>query len=215
MKCFMSRCIATMMLSWMIIALTSCGSMQHIESKGDSSALESVPWPQPAFSPTEKKQTSPGLSVVYFYKKIRHINEMPDSERMAEKGVPGEPIPMIDHQFGLGEVFGSGESKGVCVQMQGYLNFKNTGVYRIKANSNDGIQVFLDNQRILNDPDVHAARFTSTAEIEIMQPGHYAVLVRYFQRKGTATLEMYWKTPGSETFDIIPAMAYSHDSDPS
>jgi hypothetical protein len=137
---------------------------------------------------------------------------MPSSKWMKENGVPGEPIHMIDHQFGSGEVFGSGENQGVCVQMQGYLTFEKTGIYQIKANSNDGIQVFLDNKMILNDPDVHAARFTPAAEMEIRQPGHYAVLVRYFQRKGTATLEMYWKTPGSETFDIIPAMAYSHDS---
>jgi hypothetical protein len=204
-----------MMLSWIIVTLTGCGSMQHMGSGEASGALESVPWPRPAFSPPAKKQTSPGLSVVYFYKKIRHINEMPNSKQMAEKGVPGEPIHMIDHQFGSGEVFGSGERQGVCVQMQGYLNFTNTGVYRIKAKSNDGIQVFLDKKMILNDPDVHAERFTSAAEIEIREPGHYVVLVRYFQRKGTATLEMYWKTPGAETFDIIPAMAYSHDSDTS
>ena len=127
----------------------------------------------------------------------------------------GAPILIIAHQFGSGEVFGSGESREVCVQMRGYLNFKEPGIYLIKANSNDGIRVFLNNKMILNDPDQHADRFTSKAEIEIKQPGHYAVLVRYFQRKGKATLEMYWKTPGADKFDIIPAMAYSHDSNAS
>ena len=70
-----------------------------------------------------------------------------------ENGVPGEPIRMIAHQFGNGEVFGSGKSQLVCVQMQGYLNFEESGKYLIKANSNDGIRVFLDNKMILNDPD--------------------------------------------------------------
>ena len=211
----MLRCTALLMLFWMIIALTGCSGMKRIGGKGDPGVLESVSWPRPAFSQAEKKQTAPGLSVIYSSNKIRHIDEMPSRKWMAENGVPDEPIPMIAHQFGNGEVLGSGKSREVCVQMQGYLNFKETGIYLLKANSNDGIRVFLDNKMIINDPDVHAARFTPDAEIEIKQPGRYAVLVRYFQRKGKATLEMYWKTPGAERFDIIPAMAYSHNSNAS
>jgi len=208
----MPRCTVLLVLLWIIITLAGCGGAQNMGIDGESGSLEPVSWPQPAFSQTEKKQTSPGLSVIYYSKKIRYIDEMPDSNWMTTNGTPGEPIPMIAHKFGNGEVFGSGKSREICVQMQGYLNFMETGLYRIKANSNDGIHVFLDNKKILDDPDVHAARFTPEAEIEIRQPGQYAVLLRYFQRKGTATLEMYWKTPEAESFDIIPAMAYSHVS---
>jgi len=208
----MLKCTAMLVLFWIIIALIGCGGTQNLGKGGEADALEPVSWPRPAFLQAEKKQISPGLSVIYYSKKIRHINEMPASKWMKRNGYPGKPIRVIAHQFGNGEVFGSGKSREVCVQMQGYLNFKETGIYRIKANSNDGIRVFLDNKRILDDPNVHAARFTSEAEIEIKQPGRYAVLVRYFQRKGTAALEMYWKTPGTESFDIMPEVAYSHDS---
>jgi hypothetical protein len=208
----MLRCTVALVLFWMIIALTGCGGMKSIGGEEGSGVLEPISWPRPAFLQAEKKQTAPGLSVIYSSNKIRHISEMPSRKWMVKKGSPGEPIQVIAHQFGNGEVFGSGKSREVCVQMQGYLNFKETGIYLIKANSNDGIRVFLDNKRILNDPDVHAARFTPDAEIEIKQPGRYTILVRYFQRKGKATLEMYWKTPGTDRFDIIPAMAYSHDS---
>ena len=206
------RCTVMLVLLWIIITLTGCGGVQKMGIDGESGSLKPVSWPQPAFSQTEKKQTSPGFSVLYYSKKIRYIDEMPGNKWMTKNGYQGEPIPMIAHQFGNGEVFGSGKSREICVQMQGYLNFKESGVYLIKANSNDGIRVFLDNKRILDDPDVHAARFTPEAEIEIRQPGQYAVLVRYFQRKGKAALEMYWKTPEAESFDTIPAMVYSHDS---
>ena len=99
--------------------------------------------------------------------------------------------------------------------MRGYLNFKEPGIYLIKANSNDGIRVFLNNKMILNDPDQHADRFTSKAEIEIKQPGPLCRPGAVLSEKGKATLEMYWKTPGADKFDIIPAMAYSHDSNAS
>ena len=203
------------MLFWMMITWAGCGGMQHPGRDGDSNALETVSWPRPALLTATEQQTEPGLSVVYAACKIRHIDKMPGRKWMTEKGVPGEPIRIIANKFGNGEVFGSGKSQLVCVQMQGYLNFEETGNYLIKANSNDGIRVFLDNKMILNDPDVHAERFTPEAEIEIKQAGRYLILVRYFQRKGTATLEMYWKTPGADRFDIIPAKAYSHDNSPS
>ena len=212
MRYSMLRCTTSLMLFWMIITLTGCGSVQHPERDGDPNTLEAVSWPLPALLTAPEEQTTPGLSVVSANCKIRHIDEMPSRKWMAKKGLPGEPIRIIAHQFGNGEVFGSGKSRLVCIQMQGYLNFEESGKYLIKANSNDGIRVFLDNKMILNDPDGHADRFTSETEIDIKQPGRYLILVRYFQRKGTATLEMYWKTPGADKFDIIPAMAYSHDS---
>jgi len=197
---------AIWILLWVIIALNGCGTVQYMNMQGDSNAqkIEGMH--------SEKNQTAPGLSVVYTSNKIRHINEMPGSDWMIKNGTHGEPIRMIAHKFGSGEVFDSGKRRQVCVQMQGYLSFKKTGTYLIKANSNDGIRVFLDNKMILDDPVVHADRFTPPAEIEIKQPGPYPIMLRYFQRKGSATLEMHWKTPASDTFDFIPESAYSHDS---
>jgi hypothetical protein len=199
----------------MVTVLTGCGGVQGLGKDRDSNTPGVVSWPRPTFLSAAQQQTVPGLSVVYSANKIRHIDEMPSSKWMTKKGWPGEPIRIIAHNFGNGEVFGSGKSREVCVQMQGYLNFKESGIYLIKANSNDGLRVFLDSKMILNDPDVHAARFTPEAEVEIKQPGRYSILVRYFQRKGKAALEMYWKTPGTDRFDIIPAMAYSHDKNAS
>ncbi len=207
-----SRCLCAWLLFWGILALNGCHGFHRVGEESDLNATEPDAWPRPAFFLAGEPPTIPGLSVVHLSKKIRHIDEMPGVKWMAKNGLPGKPIQMIDHQFGNGDVFDSGKSHRVCVQIQGYVSFRESGRYQIKANSNDGIRVFLDNKMILNDPDIHADRFTPAAEIDIKQPGKYAVLVRYFQRKGSATLELYWKTPGAETFVIIPAMAYSHAS---
>ena len=94
--------------------------------------------------------------------------------------------------------------------MRGALKFTKSGDYRLKANSNDGIRIFLNDKIILDDPDVHGDRFTTQTQITIGKPGWYAVLVRYFQRKGTATLELYWQEPEAEKFVPVPAAAYGH-----
>jgi hypothetical protein len=42
------------------------------------------------------------------------------------------------------------------------------------------------------------------------EAGWTPIRLRYFQRKGTATLKLYWQPPGSEAFAVIPASAYAH-----
>ncbi len=172
------------MLFWMMITWAGCGGMQHPGRDGDSNALETVSWPRPALLTATEQQTEPGLSVVYAACKIRHIDKMPGRKWMTEKGVPGEPIRIIANKFGNGEVFGSGKSQLVCVQMQGYLNFEETGNYLIKANSNDGIRVFLDNKIILDDPVDHADRFTSDGRDRDQTSGPISHPGAVFSEKG-------------------------------
>jgi len=205
-------------IAWLAVLgfiFTAIGCSAVIETRGvDSKTASGDPtgsaWPAPLTPQPSDGSQEPGLSVWYYKKKIRHISSMPNSKKMAENGYRGKPIPYLAHRFGTREVFDSGESRGICVEMRGALKFAKIGDYRLKANSNDGIRIFLNDKMILDDPDVHSDRFTPQTIITIGEPGWYAVLVRYFQRKGTATLELYWQEPGAEEFVIVPAAAYGH-----
>ena len=44
----------------------------------------------------------------------------------------------------------------------------------------------------------------------IEEAGWYPMLIKYFQKKGTAALSLYWKPPGAAEFSVIPAEAYAH-----
>jgi hypothetical protein len=78
------------------------------------------------------------------------------------------------------------------------------------ALSNDGIRVEICSKMILTDPDVHSDRLSPQVLIDIPKPGWYPILVQYFQRKGTAAIELQWKLPGKAEFSVIPAEAYAH-----
>ncbi|MBW1982029.1 MAG: hypothetical protein JRJ12_12495, partial [Deltaproteobacteria bacterium] len=161
--------------------------------------------PQPAAESLEG-----GLTVLYFDGFFRHINELPTGAEALRHGRPGKSVSMIDHRFGSGEVFDSGRSRGVGVQMSGFINFPESGQYVFKARANDGVRVFIDSTRIINDPEVHAARFSRETLLEVPAAGWYPLLIQYFQRKGTAMLELYWRKPGKDKFSIMPAEAYAH-----
>ncbi|WP_373501942.1 PA14 domain-containing protein [Desulfococcus sp.] len=154
---------------------------------------------------------SPGLRVLYFYGKYRSVHELPDGDAaLLEKGRPGEPIPVIDHQFGQDEVFGSGRNLGVGVQMKGYILLEKPGRYEFQALSNDGVEVKIDGQKVVSDPGVHSDRLSDIGGVTVEKPGWHPLMVKYFQRKGTAALKFYWKAPGKDGFEVVPAKAYGH-----
>lgn len=158
----------------------------------------------------------PGLRVLYFDGMFRNVRQIPDGDRaILEKGRPGAPILVIDHQFGENEVFDSGRNRGVGVQMKGYLLLDQMGLYQFQALSNDGVEVFIDGISILIDPDVHSDRLSNVETLAVQQTGWHVLMVKYFQRKGSAALTLYWKPPGKDTLEVIPARAYAHLPDDS
>jgi hypothetical protein len=154
---------------------------------------------------------APGLRVLYFNGMFRNVRQIPDGDRaILEKGRPGAPILTIDNQFGENEVFDSGRSRGVGVQMKGYLLLDQNGRYEFQALSNDGVEIIIDGNGILIDPDVHSDRLSSVGTLFVQETGWHSLMVKYFQRKGSAVLKLYWKTPGKDAFEVIPSMAYGH-----
>ena len=163
--------------------------------------------------PTDISQASlsPGLNVVY-YKKFfkRNLRHLPKGPSEKYPSFKGKPITEINHQFGKDNVFGSGESRGIGLRMTGYLNLAQAGVYEFQALSNDGLIVKLGEQVVLSDPDQHSDRLSNIGRITVKNAGWYPVIVEYFQRKGTAALKLFWKTPGNGEFSPVSSKAYGH-----
>jgi len=167
---------------------------------------------RPERAAIEAASIKPGLAVFYIEGFYRHINEMPTGERAFKEGKPGSPIPYLNHRFGNGPVYDSGLGRGVGVQMNGFIRFPSPGRYLLKAKSNDGIRIFVDEKMIIDDPLVHLAgdRFSREAPVEIGAAGWCSFFLQFFQRKGTSMLELYWQPPGQTGFSIVPAEAFGH-----
>lgn len=152
-----------------------------------------------------------GLSVVYyleFYE--RHLDQIPQNGSASFIRKTGKPIFELNHQFGKDEVFNTGTNRGVAMRMQGYLVIKEKGLYQFQALSNDGVNVTIGGKMVIADPEQHSDRLSNIGHVTFDKKGHYPLLVEYFQRKGTAALKLFWKTPGSEKFIPIPSTAYVH-----
>lgn len=153
----------------------------------------------------------PGLIATYdyLYGNIRHLDEVP-WEDITGSGWKAEPIPFLDHTFRNDDVFASGVREQVVMFITGYIHLAKPGDYAFVAKSNDGVRVFIDGAKVLEDPDVHRDRFSEPGTVTVTTPGWYQLDIQYFQRKGTAALSLYWQQPGTENLGPVPAEAYRH-----
>ena len=161
---------------------------------------------QPANPQPAADATMPGLAVNYVFFKAHHVDDV----EAEAPGEPGPPLPQLNYQNGSGNVLTSDQSDGVGALIRGFIDFPTAGRWLMTAQSNDGVRVRLAGTVIIEDPDVHSDQFAANAEINIAQPGWYELAVTYFERKNTATLQLYWQPPGKSEFEIVPATAFSH-----
>jgi len=153
-----------------------------------------------------------GLAVIYYPGfSARHLDLLPTGDSIfSTKGVPGKPIPYLNHRFGNTQIFESGCSSMVGIRIRGWLLLEKAGTYRFQALSNDGVRVTLGGFLILDDPQQHSDQLSEVAQVAVQAPGWYPIQVEYFQRKGTATLEFYWHPPGASELSPVPAEVLAH-----
>jgi hypothetical protein len=193
-------------ITWIsLMILLSAGMGQGIAEQVELTGL------LPARELSEDSSLKPGLLPIYIYKLFKSVDEMPKLDIKTTTEKVGKPILFLDHSFGKKDpIFDSGVSQGIGIQMNGFLKFSEPGKYTLKTKSNDGICVWISDKRIVYHPGVHTDHFSNEVVLDIQKPGWYPLMIKYFQRIGTAAIAMYWKPPGKTGFSVIPAEAYSH-----
>ncbi|TNE34174.1 MAG: hypothetical protein EP348_11445, partial [Alphaproteobacteria bacterium] len=84
------------------------------------------------------------------------------------------------------------------------------GRYTFMVQSNDGVWLSIGNKLIYEDPTVHADTFSDELVLEISEGGWYPIHIKYFEKKNTSTLELYWETPDGGDMDYVPESAFRH-----
>jgi hypothetical protein len=126
------------------------------------------------------------------------------------EGYEGLPINGLEHRAGKGDVLTSGSKNQVGALITGFLLIPEGGSYQLSVTTNDGIRIHLGGARIHNDPKVGPDRTVESAAFQITQAGWYPLKIWYFEKRGTSTMEILWKTPQSGSFKSISAGDLKH-----
>ncbi|MCR9214729.1 MAG: PA14 domain-containing protein [Proteobacteria bacterium] len=154
-------------------------------------------------------ELKPGLAVQYYSAEMNNLRELDDWMGFKD-GKPGKPLPMLNYQVGDGNVLTSESSDFVGANIQGYIKMDKPGRYTFLVHSNDGVYVSIGDKLIYEDPTVHADSFSDELVLEVSDPGWYPIHIKYFEKKNTSTLELYWEPPGGPEMDYVPAEAFAH-----
>lgn len=162
--------------------------------------------------PLSTKDLPSGLSVIYYYymEGARSLDSLPDTDELIKAGAPGPPINNLDNKFENNDIFQSGAHREMGLEMSGYIKLDKPGTYLFQANTNDGFRLYIDNTLLIDDPLYHSDRLSPESAFNVKEPAWYPLKIRYFQRKGTATLQLFWKPPGENKFSIVPAEVLAH-----
>ena len=178
-----------------------------LAAAGPVAAAELQPLdPQPGAADLEA-----GLSVEYYQAFFREIEDfeywMEDNE-----GKAGKPLPALNYRTAGRAALTSGIADGVGAKIDGLIHLAKTGTYAFTVQSNDGFVLDIGGVPLLEDTDVHGDRYSAIAKPTVPQPGWYRLSVLYFERKGTSTLQLYWRPPGEEDAGmvIVPDAAFAH-----
>ena len=174
------------------------------------SAAELISGLSPASPQPAADDLKPGLAVTYYFNAFNNTREIQDWAKYRD-GVRGEPILILDYFVGDGDVLTSGRADEVGADIRGYINFPVAGTYTVAMQSNDGVDLKIGGVQIVHDPDVHSDRYSELTPVDITTPGWYPLHLLYFEKRVTATLELYWLKPGgSGQLEFVPEEAFAH-----
>jgi hypothetical protein len=119
----------------------------------------------------------------------------------------GSPVltrvePAIDHSWGGNEV-AAGLSDQVSARWTADLHAPLTETYQLTTTSDDGVQLWLDGRRIINNWTNHG-NTADTARVDLIAGQFYRLQMEWYDNTGTATAQLSWQSP-SIANQVIPA----------
>lgn len=171
-----------------------------------TAAAQMVGGAAPVSPQPEESQLQPGLAVSYVEEYFNDVSEL-----MGYEGTPGSVLENLDSQPSRNEpVLTSGKAMGVGAFIRGLIRFDEPGTWTFRVHSNDGIQVTIGGQLVHVDPYKHSDTMSLPILFVVEEPGWYEIAVDYFQRKGTATIQLLWTRPSGGAEEIVPPAAFAH-----
>ncbi len=93
------------------------------------------------------------------------------------------------------------DKNNFSIRFESNLNFPNSGNYTFKIHSDDGFKLYIDD-------DLITERWTNgvfdESETTYVEKGMHKIVIDYVEYSGNAFIELYWKTPYSNKFKLVP-----------
>jgi hypothetical protein len=118
-------------------------------------------------------------------------------------------VSNIDFNWGGNRVMDSGPYEDVVVNFAGSIYIPENGNYGFYAPGDDGVQVIIDGNRIIND--WYDKGGGGSMVYVALTSGSHNITVWYYENGGGANVWLYWAKPGMG-WEIVPASAFGEQT---
>lgn len=121
------------------------------------------------------------------------------------------PVPQMDYL--PDEVYHYlPDHENYSIRWKGYLKVDESATYRIKAVSDDGVRVYLDNNKILEHWQPSSLELSVSEEISLDAGTYYPITIEYMQGPLNAAIFLFYEKDGVNMGLIPGSMLFCHVS---
>ncbi len=96
------------------------------------------------------------------------------------------------------------DNRNWSARWTGELEAPRTGTYTLKALNDDGSRVWVDNQLLINDWQVHPWAQPQYAQLHLEAGRRYSIKIELFQAWYAASVKLLWQLPGETQSQYVP-----------
>ena len=144
---------------------------------------------------TEYTGNAPDLKYYFIPGEYYSVAE-PDTLNAAEKGLSS--VLTVSKFRGKARTFG--------LVFDGFINILQDGIYTFATSSDDGSQLIIDGQKVVDNDGKHAS-YELTSGVNLLK-GYHKIQIRYFQAGGSSDLRVYMSQPGKARTEIPAGILY-------
>jgi len=111
----------------------------------------------------------------------------------------------INFSWGTGSPGTGVNADNFSVRWSGTIAPATTGTYRFQTYSDDGVRVWVNGTRVINNWTDHAPTTNTSSNVSLTAGQRYSVVVEYYERGGGAVMQLRWRRPGTTSYVAIPA----------
>jgi DNA-binding beta-propeller fold protein YncE len=118
-------------------------------------------------------------------------------------------IEAVDFDWGNGSPGPGVNADNFSVRWSGSMVMPTAGSYRFQTVSDDGVRLWINGTRLVNNWTDHGATTDTTSSVSFSAGQRVSVRMEYYDRTGGTTARLRWRLPGTSDYVAVPAASLS------
>lgn len=180
-------------------------ALHHSTPTSENSSHDGVQYL--TFEVTQADLPSPDAKIVggfraSYFDMDNRLSKLDDIDWSADP-TQQEFVPEINFDNSRNSFWEGGSRDTFGAKLEGKITIEEGGSYTFFAGADDGVALFVNGVRIVDNDGLHGFR-TRSGKIDL-EPGTYDIEVRYFENYGRAGLKLEWDGPDTTGRELLQA----------